>query len=149
MHMRKYFLLSCLASIQILFISCKKSATDTFDTTPYSGTTNLLFGTWEVRSTSGTSGNCQNATYSPGNGNMWKFFEGGYEEFENNQMLSNGNYILLTDSCAATGRVMEAIVLPQSNYLKIYCDVSKDSLIMYRCSLPNDVSIGRFVRMEK
>ena len=80
---------------------------------------------------------------------MWKFTDGGYEEYEKSQILSRGKYILLTDSCAATGRIMEAIVLPESNYLKMYCDVSRDSLILYRTSTPNDVSIARFVRIEK
>lgn len=148
--MKKYLLLSCLASIQIFSMSCKKSQTSNdIDTSPYGGTVNLLYGTWEMRSTYGTSGSCQNATYTIGNGNMWKFTDGGYEEYEKSQILSRGKYILLTDSCAATGRIMEAIVLPESNYLKMYCDVSRDSLILYRTSTPNDVSIARFVRIEK
>jgi hypothetical protein len=148
--MKKCFLLSYLAVILMFSMSCKKSAAlNNFDGTPYSGAVNLLYGKWELRSTYGTSGSCQNATYTAGNGNMWKFSDAGYEEYEKNQLLSNGRYILLTDSCSFTGKLMEAIVLPESNYLKMYCDLSRDSLILYRTSGPNDVSIARFVRIIK
>ena len=80
---------------------------------------------------------------------MWKFSDAVYEQYEKSQLINSGPYILITDNCAATGRNMEAIVFPQSDYLKLYCDVSSDSLIMYRSGAANDLSIARFVRMAK
>src|SRR5689334_22268420 len=109
--MRKYFLLGCLALMQILSIACKKAASpnNSADNIPASSTVNLLFGSWELRSTSGTLGNCQNGDYVPGNGNMWKFSDRSYEQYEKSELLNSGSYILMTDNCAATGRNMEAI----------------------------------------
>jgi hypothetical protein len=149
-HMKKYFLLGCLASMQLFSINCKKTATlNASNNTPPPSTVNLLYGSWELRTTYGTFGNCQNGDYVAGNGNMWKFSDAVYEQYEKSQLINSGPYILITDNCAATGRNMEAIVFPQSDYLKLYCDVSSDSLIMYRSGAANDLSIARFVRMAK
>jgi len=149
-HMRKYFLLGCFASMQILSIACKKAASPNNSINiPASSTVSLLFGSWELRNTSGTLGNCQNGDYAAGNGNMWKFSDAGYLQYEEGQIINSGSYKLITDNCAATGRYMQAIVFPQSDYLKLYCDISSDSLIMYRGSTMNDMSIAKFVRMTK
>jgi hypothetical protein len=149
-HMKKCILLGCLASMQILSTSCDKTASlNNSSDIRTSSTSNLLFGSWELRSTSGTTGNCQNGDYAAGNGNMWKFSEGAYEQYEKKELINTGSYILMTDNCAATGRNMEVIVFPQSAYLRLYCDISKDSLILYRSGAANDLSIARFVRMSK
>lgn len=72
--------------------SCQKD--NTADGTDIAG---AIIGTWELRQTSGGLGTQVN-DYPPGNGNMIKFTNTRYENYENGVLVKSGTYTVIDDA---------------------------------------------------
>ena len=88
----KYFVvIVCLAGITVFFDSCKRS-----DGRKGTANSTSFLGTWELRQAQ--HGMTPTKDFAPGNGNILKFSDSGYEKYANGNLLKKGNYSILNDS---------------------------------------------------
>ena len=133
----KYILLSIL--LGTLFIGCKKESVD-----------QAIVGTWELRHFVGgyqLAGN-NNPDYSPGNGNILKFSDSSYYYYSNGQLRGNGSYLLVKDTCAATGQYMDGMIFDHHSYLDLSFEIKNNILTLYRGIVAGDGTIETYERIE-
>ena len=89
--MKLFILIISLGAITIFFGSCKKneSKVDNINS-------NSIAGTWELRQAQ--RGMIGTIEYSPGNGDILKFSDSGYENYTNGNLIKSGHYILIRDT---------------------------------------------------
>lgn len=89
------YTVSILFSLILVFLSgCQKDSNHTAF-----GDTSII-GSWELRQAQG--GMIPGIEYSPGNGNVLKYFNSTYEKYTNNNLVKSGHYIIIEDNSVET-----------------------------------------------
>lgn len=101
-YMVRILITVCLLFSMALFSHCKKEL---------GLNTAAISGMWEL--SQAQSSLLPPITYTPGNGNTYKFANNSYEKFENNVLVKSGNFILMEDS---TAEETVGLVLPAGKY---------------------------------
>lgn len=92
----------CLLFIMALFSHCKKEM---------GLSTANLSGLWELSQAQVSL--LPPTTYTPGNGNTYKFNKNNYEKYENNVLVKSGTFILMEDT---TAEETVGLVIPAGKY---------------------------------
>src|SRR5688572_5239542 len=137
----KYFVvIVCLAGITVFFESCKRSGGRS-DITKFPS----IPGTWELKQAQ--NGMIPTKDYAPGNGNIFRFSDSGYEKYTNGNLTKKGQYIIINDS-SVTAEV--GLVIPSGEFTnriifdgdltapKTFFQVSNNSLIFLSGFFPLD-----------
>lgn len=135
----------------ILFtISCKKDIISELNDKVNTSSITLTHS-WELRYQEGGQKPRSSPYYLPGNGNIWKFTDTTYQIYFEGQVSSSGTYYTIRDTCMATGKLMDAIVLNwgQSYNDTIYVQIAGDTLTMYRGIIAFDGTIEKYVEIKK
>jgi hypothetical protein len=143
--MRNFISVIFLGATIFLFSGCKKevSADEIID--PKAVHSNSIVSKWELRKvTGGFRGVYPGKDFLPGNGNIWIFSDYTYQTYQNNIALYSEKYSLGRDFSNATGQITDFLMLPA--YGKIYFEVKKDTLTLYRGELAYDGTIERYER---
>ena len=112
--MKKYYLLFLL----IILISCRKQTTSP---------SNLLSGTWELRSES--NGWTGTKTYAKDNGNIYVFTTDHYQIYSKGTLLKLGTYTLTKKRSQLQNKVMDAIIFDNiTDAVTTFAEVSGNRL---------------------
>lgn len=110
-----------------------------------------IVNSWELRSSyGGFRAPVRNPSYQPGNGYIWKFTNTNYQLYSEGQVVSSGGYTMTKDTSVAAGRLMDALIINSGqNYNeKIFIQIAKDTLTMYRGIIAADGTIEKYVRVK-
>ena len=141
----------CLLFILLISQSgCTKAdETPTVVDPPMSGAPASLKNSWELRfAYGGLRAPNTNPNYLPGNKNIWKLMDSTYQIYSNGVLQQTGKYTLTKDTCYATGRFMDAMILDKNTAYKLFFEVANDTLVMYRGVIAADGTIEKYVRIE-
>ena len=138
------------AGMLVLLLNCLSGCSKDSDPAPNTNQGPVaLQNTWELRSVYGgyrTPGTSPNT--SPGNKNIWKFTDTTYQQYANGVLYVSGKYTVTKDSSAATGRIMDALILDKNTSQKLFFEFANDTLVLYRGIVAADGTIEKFVRVE-
>lgn len=146
-HLFTAFLFICF----IFFNSCNKTGKEVLEVQPGkpAGFATSIKGAWELREIIGGLRIPDPGPYfTSGNGYLWKFTDSTYQQYAKGKLVSEGSYILTRDSSVATGRVMDALILPQNHNDKIHFEFSRDTVIFYRGIIAADGTIEKYVMLH-
>lgn len=146
--------LSLFIVLFIYLVSCKKHNNDASSIPKEDNietkteSSNSILGDWELRVIyGGFRASNSSPYYASGNGYIWKFTNSSYQFYSKGHLASNGDYTLTKDTCLATGRFMDALILKQNYNEKVFFEIAKDTLILYRGIIAADGTIGKYVRL--
>ncbi len=139
-----------------LFISCKKNSISPQKNKAASSgyvvtDSAAINGYWELRILYGCqTPNC-NPYFEPGNGNTWKFTDSMYVFSVKSTSpvyayTDSGRYSAGKDTSQVTGRLMDYLILKEDKYDRLFFEIVKDTLTVYRGYIPADGTIEKFVR---
>lgn len=108
-----------------------------------------LWGYWELRDLQGGFRQPRSdKDYIPGNGNAWQFQDSAYQQFLNGSVVGEGQYSHIRDSAAATGRIMDGIVIRSGEIEReIFYEFKQDTLVLYEGHIAWDGTISKYVRI--
>ncbi len=138
--MKYLVVIICLAGITVFFDSCKRS-----EVRKETANSTSILGDWELKQAQ--HGMTPTKDFAPGNGNILKFSDSGYEKYTNGNLVKKGVYNILNDSSVMVevglvvppGEFTNRIIFDNDfNSPKTFIQVSTDSLIFLSGFFPVD-----------
>ena len=141
----RHNLLSTVLLFSITIIWACKGSKATDENTTYSDSLN---GAWELRTViGGFRAPGPDPVYAAGNGNIWAFTDSTYKQYDKGNLVDSGVFSIVRDTCPATNTLMEAFV-PGNDHIKMFYEISMDTLTMYVGIIAADGYIAKYVRID-